>query len=122
MPPPPPKSYNKLKSKLKDVPVYNMKASGTATTMLGKPFKTPSAERSRSATGSPTIESSSEEDLGPWSKEAFDLMDWRPPDQDAAGIKIVDSDGGGKDENGNIKHPTDQRGPVPGLSGGVDAP
>jgi hypothetical protein len=25
------------------------------------------------------VEQKKNEDVGPWSKEAFDLMDWRPP-------------------------------------------
>ncbi|TKA61155.1 hypothetical protein B0A49_12818 [Cryomyces minteri] len=28
-------------------------------------------------------------DLGPWSREAFDLFDWRPPDRDREGRKIA---------------------------------
>ncbi|KAI9659440.1 MAG: hypothetical protein M1821_001698 [Bathelium mastoideum] len=32
-------------------------------------------------------------DLGPWSKEAWDLFDWRPPDRDEHGKKIVAAGG-----------------------------
>jgi hypothetical protein len=30
-----------------------------------------------------------DKDIGPWSSEAFYLMDWRPPDRDENGKKIA---------------------------------
>ncbi|KAI5249479.1 hypothetical protein E4T43_00898 [Aureobasidium subglaciale] len=35
------------------------------------------------------VEEKKDEDLGPWSKEAFDLMDWRPPNMQVKANKTV---------------------------------
>jgi len=73
-------------------------------TILAKPYKAPSPPA-----GAKDI------DVGPWSKEAFDLFDWRPPDRDENGKKITISE---------KRTPTGMPGKRPqvGLSGGVDAP
>ncbi|KAL1305910.1 hypothetical protein AAFC00_004053 [Neodothiora populina] len=95
-PPPRPASTNTRQS------------SGVTTVMLAKPFKAPSAASTEEAMISATeaaeaiaeddfsesldveeeqigaLQEESNSDLGPWSKEAFDLMDWRPPDRELA--------------------------------------
>lgn len=65
-----------------------------STTLLAKPFKKPASK----------AELAKDVDLGPWSKEACDLFEWRPPDRDVNGKKL------------DLK-----RAPA-GLSGGVDGP
>ena len=56
-----------------------------STTLLAKPFKPPSKPSTVKEAAPVLVDS----DLGPWSREAFDLFAWRPPDRDAEGKKIV---------------------------------
>lgn len=88
------------------------------------PFKAPSARPKVSAanaasSSSPEIAVVKDDDLGPWSKEAFDFMDWGPPNRDAEGKLIVveaEKDKSGESERGS------GAGQRLGLSGGVDGP
>jgi hypothetical protein len=52
----------------------NTKSNGTSTVILSKPFQTPKAAMSR------PVEQARAPD--PWSREAFDLFTWRPPEWD----------------------------------------
>jgi hypothetical protein len=53
----------------------NVAANGTSTVMLAKPFQAP---RPPAQPKTPPKAS----DLGPWSRESFDLFTWRPPGWD----------------------------------------
>ncbi|KAK1082907.1 hypothetical protein LTR33_003593 [Friedmanniomyces endolithicus] len=57
-------------------------ASGTAAVMLGRPFQPlRSASKSRSPRSAEVVEAKPD----PWSREAFDLFAWRPPNWDEEG-------------------------------------
>lgn len=74
---------------------YNLTdaADPLTSTLLAKPFKPPSA-RAEEPTAKATVDVQTtanrpeNRDLGPWSAEAFDLMDWRPPDRGAEGNEM----------------------------------
>lgn len=53
----------------------NVAASGASTVMLAKPFQAPKPP-AQAKTPAPS------EAAGPWTREAFDLFDWRPPGWD----------------------------------------
>ena len=53
----------------------NVAASGTSTVMLAKPFQAPKPPAQPKALAP-------SEAAGPWTREAFDLFDWRPPGWD----------------------------------------
>jgi hypothetical protein len=53
----------------------NVAANGTATVILAKPFQAPKPPAPPKPPASP-------EETGPWTREAFDLFNWRPPGWD----------------------------------------
>jgi hypothetical protein len=65
----------------------NVAANGTSTVMLAKPFQAPKPPAKPKATAP-------SEDTGPWTREAFDLFNWRPPGWDEEKW-CVSKDGGG---------------------------
>jgi hypothetical protein len=65
----------------------NVAANGTSTVMLAKPFQAPRPP----AKAEPPPTSS---DVGPWSREAFDLFTWRPPGWDEEKWCVSKDDGG----------------------------
>jgi hypothetical protein len=107
----------------------NVTASGTSSVILSRPFRAPGARKA--------VERVSEQqednvkDVGPWSREAFDLFAWRPPgwDEDkwcvADGAAALESAGNGDTARCSSGHGGGQGvadSPPPGLSGGVDFP
>ena len=64
----------------------NVAANGTSTVMLAKPFQAP---RPPAKAKSPPTSS----DVGPWSREAFDLFTWRPPGWDEEKWCVSKDDG-----------------------------
>jgi hypothetical protein len=50
-------------------------ANGTSTVILAKPFQAPKPPAPPKAPTPP-------EETGPWTREAFDLFNWRPPGWD----------------------------------------
>lgn len=127
--PPPPRPYsntanNNRRNSGKQAQTYNTRAQGLTGTMLAMPFKAPSARPKVSAanaasSSSPEIAVVKDDDLGPWSKEAFDFMDWRPPNRDAEGkLMVVETE---KNKSGENERAS-RAGQRLGLSGGVDGP
>jgi hypothetical protein len=47
------------------------------------PIVNPAPVQAARAAPAIVVEKKKDEDIGPWSKEAFDLMDWRPPSMQA---------------------------------------
>lgn len=118
--PPPPRSAKRTNQNSKQAPTYNTRAEGVTAVMLAKPFKPPAARPSAapvSVSDQPEKEQQrgkQDTDLGPWSREAFDLMDWRPPDRETTGTT---KEAGPGLESVAIGHQMTSR---VGLSGGVD--
>lgn len=84
MPPPPPPARRKPGIGRKEVrksaqacfpTALNVAANGTSTVILAKPFQAPKPPAPPKAPTPP-------EDTGPWTREAFDLFNWRPPGWD----------------------------------------
>jgi hypothetical protein len=65
----------------------NVAANGTSTVMLAKPFQAPNPPAKPKA----AVPS---EDTGPWTREAFDLFNWRPPGWDEEKWCVSKDDGG----------------------------
>jgi hypothetical protein len=65
----------------------NVAANGTSTVMLAKPFQAPKPPAKPKA----AVPS---EDTGPWTREAFDLFNWRPPGWDEEKWCVSRDDGG----------------------------
>jgi hypothetical protein len=65
----------------------NVAANGTSTVMLAKPFQAPRPP----AKAEPPPTSS---DVGPWSRDAFDLFTWRPPGWDEEKWCVSKDNGG----------------------------
>jgi hypothetical protein len=65
----------------------NVAANGTSTVMLAKPFQAPKPPAKPKA----AVPS---EDTGPWTREAFDLFNWRPPGWDEEKWCVSKDDGG----------------------------
>lgn len=60
------------------------KGTGTTTARSFKPLTVKAAPVITTRTAQIlAVEQNKNEDIGPWSKEAFDLMDWRPPNMQA---------------------------------------
>ncbi|KAI7360625.1 hypothetical protein KC354_g8717 [Hortaea werneckii] len=57
----------------------NTSAEGTATVMLGRPFQPPKPPVSKPESAEAGIPAGAAD---PWSREAFDLFEWRPPNWD----------------------------------------
>lgn len=93
----PAKSYKPKKPLQKSVSL-NVTSNGTSTVMLSRPFQAPGKAAKPKEPEPP-------KDIGPWSREAFDLFTWRPPKWD--------------EEKWCVK-----QGPTPpaGLSGGTALP
>jgi hypothetical protein len=66
----------------------NVAANGTSTVMLAKPFQAP---RPPAKPKAPATSS----DVGPWSRDAFDLFTWRPPGWDEEKWCVSKENGGG---------------------------
>lgn len=91
-PPPPPPSQPKEKfarrprKQPQQAVSLRTSARGTAAVMIGRPFHLPKPAIAKEAAG--TAETTEAEDVvapvaaNPWSREAFDLFDWRPPNWD----------------------------------------
>ncbi|KXT12959.1 hypothetical protein AC579_4047 [Pseudocercospora musae] len=81
----------------------NVTANETSTVVLGRPFNAPSAKADQQQEPDPVPK-----DVGPWSRDAFDLFNWRPP--------------GWNEEKWRVEK-EDAVTPRPvGLSGGVSMP
>jgi hypothetical protein len=83
-PPPPPAARRKPGIGRKEVrksaqacfpTALNVAANGTSTVILAKPFQAPKPP-------APPKQAAPPEDAGPWTREAFDLFNWRPPGWD----------------------------------------
>ncbi|KAI5356804.1 hypothetical protein Slin14017_G127380 [Septoria linicola] len=72
---PPDRTAYKKKGPLQKSVSLNMTANGTSTVILSKPFQAPGQVAASSKRNMPE----QPKDLGPWSREAFDLFNWRPP-------------------------------------------
>lgn len=108
---PPDRTAYKKKGPLQKSVSLNMTSNGTTTVMLAKPFQKPgkaSAQRK-------VVEELKE--LGPWSREAFDLFDWRPPGWDEEKWCM-----GEVSTATTNSVTTQQQPPPPGLSGGAASP
>ncbi|KAF7189543.1 hypothetical protein HII31_09183 [Pseudocercospora fuligena] len=81
----------------------NVTANGTSTVVLGRPFKAPAAKADQQQEPEPIPQ-----DVGPWSRDAFDLFNWRPP--------------GWNEEKWRIEKEDEMAPPPVGLSGGVSMP
>lgn len=65
----------------------NMTAAGTSTVILGRPFQAPTKPQVAKA----KKPDPPPEDVGPWSREAFDLFKWRPPGWDEEKWCVVET-------------------------------
>jgi hypothetical protein len=83
-PPPPPAARRRPGNGRKEVrksaqacfpTALNVAANGTSTVILAKPFQAPKPPAPPKAPAPP-------EEAGPWTREAFDLFNWRPPGWD----------------------------------------
>lgn len=102
---PAPKPFKRTKGLQKEPTRLDLTSASNpeTSTLIAKPFKPPSKPATEADKPKDT-------DLGPWSKEAFDLMDWRPP----GWLEAATEREGGEEVGVGRK-----RGLV-GLSGGVD--
>ncbi|KAI6868089.1 hypothetical protein KC338_g4117 [Hortaea werneckii] len=81
-PPPPPqqrKFIQPLPRPTRSTVRLNTSAEGTATVMLGRPFQPPKPPVSKAKSAEAAIPAGA---AAPWSREAFDLFEWRPPNWD----------------------------------------
>lgn len=77
----------KLKKTLQKSVSLNMTAAGTSTVILGRPFQAPTKPQvAKTKKPDPPPE-----DVGPWSREAFDLFKWRPPGWDEEKWCVVET-------------------------------
>ncbi|GAB7348737.1 hypothetical protein MBLNU459_g7472t1 [Dothideomycetes sp. NU459] len=84
------------RNRAKQATTYTLTAAADplTSTLLSKPFKPPSARPVVKTTPAiaedevAVVKQVATQDAGPWSREAFDLMDWRPPDRDVVGSDI----------------------------------
>ncbi|GIZ45284.1 hypothetical protein CKM354_000845700 [Cercospora kikuchii] len=95
----------------------NMTSNGTSTVILSKPFHAPGK-------ANPTLKRTEEpKDLGPWSREAFDLFTWRPPGWNEDAWCLGEEEGSKNARTGEIASETRaDAAPPPGLSGGTALP
>lgn len=70
----------------------NVTSAGTSTVILGRPFQAPGKRKAAKT----KKQEPPPEEMGPWSREAFDLFNWRPPGWDEEKWCVVDSVEGGK--------------------------
>ncbi|KAF2163300.1 hypothetical protein M409DRAFT_26339 [Zasmidium cellare ATCC 36951] len=83
----PSKTYKQKKPLQKSVSL-NVTSNGTSTVMLSRPFQAPGkAAKTREKEPEPP------KDVGPWSREAFDLFLWRPPNWDEEKWCVTSSEG-----------------------------
>ncbi|KAI6834574.1 hypothetical protein KC340_g4630 [Hortaea werneckii] len=84
-PPPPPPQQKKFIQPIprptRNTVRLNTSAEGTATVMLGRPFQPPKPPISKAKSEEAAIPTGAAD---PWSREAFDLFEWRPPNWDEA--------------------------------------
>lgn len=77
----------KPKTNLQKSVSLNVTAAGTSTVILGRPFQAPGKPQPAEVkTPEPPPE-----DVGPWSREAFDLFKWRPPGWDEEKWCVVET-------------------------------
>ncbi|KAF2215183.1 hypothetical protein CERZMDRAFT_82235 [Cercospora zeae-maydis SCOH1-5] len=117
-PSPPAKSAYRKKGPLQKSVSLNMTSNGTSTVILSKPFHAPGK-------GSATSRrSEAPKDLGPWSREAFDLFTWRPPGWNEDAWRLGEASGSTKDDTagGRAFETNMNAAPPPGLSGGTALP
>lgn len=109
----PEKSVHKKKGPLqKSVSLNITPYNGTSTVMLSKPFQRPGkAGVQRKVPEGP-------EDLGPWSREAFDLFGWRPPGWNEEMWCL----GEGATRSASSTIISTATAPPPGLHGGASLP
>ncbi|PPJ54009.1 hypothetical protein CBER1_03005 [Cercospora berteroae] len=114
---PPDRTAYRKKGPLQKSVSLNMTSNGTSTVMLSKPFHAPGKANAKpERTEEP-------KDLGPWSREAFDLFTWRPPGWNEDAWCLGEGDGSENDKTGGIA--SEKRvdaAPPPGLSGGTTLP
>lgn len=103
------KSYKPKRPLQKSVSL-NVTPGGTSAVILGRQFQAPGKP------GIKTQESEEPKDLGPWSREAFDLFNFRPPGWDEGKWCVGDSGVGTEASNESSTETP------PGLSGGVSLP
>ncbi|GAB1743389.1 hypothetical protein NU219Hw_g9225t1 [Hortaea werneckii] len=81
-PPPQQKKFTQpLPRRTRGTVRLNTSAEGTATVMLGRPFQPPKPSASKAKSPEAEIPAGAAD---PWSREAFDLFEWRPPNWDEA--------------------------------------
>ncbi|KAI7153066.1 hypothetical protein KC343_g14165 [Hortaea werneckii] len=82
-PPPPPPQQKKFIQPLprptRSTVRLNTSSEGTATVMLGRPFQPPKPPVPKAKSEEAAIPTGAAD---PWSREAFDLFEWRPPNWD----------------------------------------
>ncbi|GAB1734355.1 hypothetical protein NU195Hw_g9185t1 [Hortaea werneckii] len=81
-PPPPPqqkKFIQPLPRPTRSTVRLNTSAEGTATVMLGRPFQPPKPPVPKAKSAEAAMPAGAAD---PWSREAFDLFEWRPPNWD----------------------------------------
>ncbi|KAK4502509.1 hypothetical protein PRZ48_005934 [Zasmidium cellare] len=82
----PAKNFKQKKPLQKSVSL-NVTSNGTSAVMLSRPFQAPGK-----ATKPKEKEPEAPKDVGPWSREAFDLFAWRPPNWDEEKWCVKQSD------------------------------
>lgn len=105
MPPPKPRGKQPIKRTVS----LDTRAGGVSAVILGRPFKGPNAAPAPK-------EPETAKDLGPWSREAFDLFIWRPPGWNEEEWRLNEEES----VVGTVKDTVQPH--VAGLSGGVDMP
>ncbi|CAK3881170.1 Hypothetical predicted protein [Lecanosticta acicola] len=122
--PPPPRTNNRngsIKQKRplqKSVSLY-VSAHGMSTVLLSKPFQAPGKSKAQKQ----TEPEQPKEVEGPWSREAFDLFTWRPPNWDEENW----CQKAGEEKEHGVARAQDmdnqeEGAPPVGLSGGVSFP
>lgn len=114
-----PTNFTKQKRPLQKSVSLNVSSNGTSAVILGRKFQAPGKPQQKKPDkpGPP-------KDLGPWSREAFDLFSFRPPFWNEEkwcreeGESNSNSDKGPAAPDGNKEN----GGPPVGLSGGVSFP
>ncbi|KAM3416702.1 hypothetical protein BST61_g8293 [Cercospora zeina] len=115
---PPDKSAYRKKGPLQKSVSLNMTSNGTSTVIMSKPFHAPGKASTKSK------RSEAPKDLGPWSREAFDLFTWRPPGWNEDAWRLGEASRSTKDDSGGggAFGTNANAAPPPGLSGGTALP
>ncbi|CAK1364705.1 unnamed protein product [Cercospora beticola] len=114
---PPDRTAYRKKGPLQKSVSLNVTSNGTSTVILSKPFHAPGKANAKpKRTEEP-------KDLGPWSREAFDLFTWRPPGWNEDAWCLGKGEGSKDDETvGTASEKRADAAPPPGLSGGTALP